>query len=299
MIANFVADTLFTDNGSGIDALIKQAAAKDRNVLIQWVIDFIRSVKSLFKGQYIPPEVLRLERKYVQMLKDVQGTERQKNTAENVGVRFSVAKSFDEQIDDVINGTHNPRLDLYVAETPEYLKNLNFSDSPILMRNSKVSEILSKHSDMSAEIIKQIPKAIENPLLVLKSKTHPKDSVVIITDILTEKGDMIIPVWANQTGNYIDLDLGDISLNTNFVASAYGRNTANLIEYAVNNDGVLYQSSDIEKVRQLLARNGLQLPTPLKLSDSDIIVPQSDTSVNTSISEKAEDSCRFTIDVLQ
>lgn len=290
MTANFVADTLFTDNGSGLDALIRQAEAKDRPVLIQWIIDFVKSVKSLFKGQYVPPEVLRLERKYVQMLKDAQSSEGQKNTVENGGVRFSVAKSFDEQIDDVINGTHNPRLDLYVAETPEYLKNLNFSDSPILMRNSKVSEILSKHSDMSAEIIKQIPKAIENPLLVLKSKTHPKDSVVIITDILTEKGDMIIPVWANQTGNYIDLDLGDISLNTNFVASAYGRNTANLIEYAVNNDGVLYQSSDIEKVRQLLARNGLQLPTPLKLSDSDIIVPQSDTSVNTSISEKAEDS---------
>ena len=79
-----------TDNGSGMDALIKQAAVKDRNVLIQWVIDFIRSVKSLFKGQYIPPEVLRLERKYVQMLKDVQGTERQKNTADG-GEKFSIA----------------------------------------------------------------------------------------------------------------------------------------------------------------------------------------------------------------
>lgn len=94
MTANFVADTLFTDNGSGMDALIKQAAVKDRNVLIQWVIDFIRSVKSLFKGQYIPPEVLRLERKYVQMLKDAQGTERQKNTADG-GEKFSIAQDND------------------------------------------------------------------------------------------------------------------------------------------------------------------------------------------------------------
>ena len=94
MMANFVADTLFTDNGSGMDALIKQAQTKDRPLLIQWLIDFIRSVKSLFKGQYIPPEVLRLERKYVQMLKDAQGTERQKNTADG-GEKFSIAQDND------------------------------------------------------------------------------------------------------------------------------------------------------------------------------------------------------------
>lgn len=165
------------------------------------------------------------------------------------GSKYSFAgeKSFDEQIDDVINGVHNPRFDLYVSDTPEYLINLTFSESPILMRNSKVLEILSKHSDMSEEIIKQIAKAIENPLLVLKSKTHPEDSVVIVTDILTSRGEMVIPIWANQSGNYIDLDFGDISIETNFVASAYGRNTKSLIEYAVNNNGVLYQSDDTKK----------------------------------------------------
>ena len=86
--------------------------------------------------------------------------------------------------------------------------------------------------------------------------------------------------------------MGDISLDTNFVASAYGRNTAGLIEYAANNDGILYQNPDMEKVSQLLARNGLQLPTPLKLSDSDITVPQKAQSVNTSISENAENDTK-------
>ena len=75
------------------------------------------------------------------------------------------------------------------------------------------------------------------------------------------------------------------SERTNFAASAYGRKTSGLIEYAVNNSGVLYQDPDIEKVRQLLARNGLQLPTPLKLSDYDTTISQSDRSVNSSISE--------------
>lgn len=279
MIADFVGDALFSDNGSGLKGIIKNADTKERGAIRQFLHDFISYLKKKISGnREISFEISKLEDMFNRMFTDA--TEKVSNNSE---VKYSTGKTFDEQIDDVINGTHNPRLDLYVSETPEYLIKLNFSDKPILMRNGKISEILNKHSDMSAEIIKQIPKALENPLLVLKSKTHPKDSVVIVTDISTAKGDMIVPVWANQAGNYIDLDLGDISLNTNFVASAYGRNTASLIEYAVNNNGILYQNPDIEKVSQLLARNGLQLPTPLKLSDSDITVSQNEQYVNTNI----------------
>ena len=279
MIADFVGDALFSDNGSGLKGIIKNADTRERGAIRQFLHDFISYLKKKISGnREISFEISKLEDMFNRMFTDA--TEKVSNNSE---VKYSTGKTFDEQIDDVINGTHNPRLDLYVSETPEYLIKLNFSDKPILMRNGKISEILNKHSDMSAEIIKQIPKALENPLLVLKSKTHPKDSVVIVTDISTAKGDMIVPVWANQAGNYIDLDLGDISLNTNFVASAYGRNTASLIEYAVNNNGILYQNPDIEKVSQLLARNGLQLPTPLKLSDSDITVSQNEQYVNTNI----------------
>lgn len=284
MIADFVGDALFSDNGSGLEGIIKNADTKERGTIRQFLHDFISYLKKKISGnREISFEISKLEDMFNRMFTDA--TEKVSNNSE---VKYSTGKTFDEQIDDVINGTHNPRLDLYVSETPEYLIKLNFSDKPILMRNGKISEILNKHSDMSAEIIKQIPKALENPLLVLKSKTHPKDSVVIVTDISTANGDMIVPVWANQAGNYIDLDLGDISLNTNFVASAYGRNTASLIEYAVNNNGILYQNPDIEKVSQLLARNGLQLPTPLKLSDSDITVPQNEQSVNTYSTQEEE-----------
>lgn len=259
--------------------IIKNADTRERGAIRQFLHDFISYLKKKISGnREISFEISKLEDMFNRMFTDA--AEKVSNNSE---VKYSTGKTFEEQIDDVINGTHNPRLDLYVSETPEYLIKLNFSDKPILMRNGKISEILNKHSDMSAEIIKQIPKALENPLLVLKSKTHPKDSVVIVTDISTAKGDMIVPVWANQASNYIDLDLGDISLNTNFVASAYGRNTASLIEYAVNNNGILYQNPDIEKVSQLLARNGLQLPTPLKLSDSDITVSQNEQYVNTNI----------------
>ena len=50
------------------------------------------------------------------------------------------------------------------------------------------------------------------------------------------------------------------------------------IRRVVNNDGILYQ--DKNRVKELLARNGLQLSTPLKISNSDIIIPSSLENVN-------------------
>ena len=42
----------------------------------------------------------------------------------------------------------------------------------------------------------------------------------------TTKGKMIIPVWISKDGVFLDLELGEsVNVNTNFVASAYGRNT--------------------------------------------------------------------------
>ncbi len=61
---------------------------------------------------------------------------------------------------------------------------------------------------------------------------------------------------------------------------ADGRNIKTLLEYANENDGFLYQSDKIKEVKQLLEQNGLQLPTPLKLSGFGITIPQNAQSVN-------------------
>ena len=191
------------------------------------------------------------------------------------GKRWATGKSFSEQIDDVIEGVHNPRYDLYVSETPKELMGVNMPKGPLLMRNGKIKEILEKHPEISEELLKKIPEAISDPILIIKSKTHPTESVVVITDIMTSKGEMIVPVWVAQEGNYLDVELGDLALDTNFVASAYGRKVKALIETAISDNGVFYQNPDEKRVKNLLARNGLQLSTPLKISNSTIIIPDS------------------------
>lgn len=211
-------------------------------------------------------------------------------------VRFSLAKPFAEQVDDVLAGKHNPVYDLYVSETPDVFVELGFPKTPMLMRNSKVKEILAKHTEMSVELIKQIPEAIQNPVMIIKSKTNPAESVVAITDIRTSNGEMIVPVWINQDGTYLDVELGEsIRGNTNFVASAYGRNVKGLLEYALDNNEVLYYAEDKKRVGSLLATHGLQLPARLSTADSSISIRQETENVNGSDAknEKARYSVRM------
>ena len=300
-VADFVARTLFKDkskdflqaiedkniydkeNGTGFAQMetdlefFEEMASTDRT-LLQKIIDAIRDLINSVKGitnlekdlQYIEE---RLTRVY-------ESADNKKTATESGEVLYSSDKPFEKQVDDVLNGQHNPRFDLYVSETPDIYVKLGFSNTPLLMRNSKINEILNDHPEMSPTIIKQIPEAVQNPILILKSKTHPTESVVAITDVITEKGNMIIPVWVNQEGNYIDFNIDEEVLeNTNFVASAYGRNLKGLLEYADKNNGFLYQTENIKKVSELLARNELQLPIPLKLSDSDIIISKDNKNV--------------------
>lgn len=99
--------------------------------------------------------------------------------------RYSKKLSFTDQVDNVLAGKQSQTIDLYVAETPSAFIKLGFTKTPMLMRSSKVKDILEKFSEMSEDIIKQIPEDIQNPLLILKYKTNPDESVVAITEVMT------------------------------------------------------------------------------------------------------------------
>ena len=267
MTANFVADTLFTDNGSGLDALIRQAEPKDRPVLIQWVIDFVKSVKSLFKGQYVPPEVLRLERKYVQMLKDAQSTEGQKNTAENGGEKFSINSDFAEQYDkwDKKRGNRS----FIIGNTSDVLKSLGVRASDISWDASKILKIKRNHPAMTDEVIKQVPNILENPVLVMKSKT--------VDGRLTLFGEVYD---SNNAPVLAVLELNPTSakgkeLNLIKVASAYGKDVA--LQNFINTSEIVY--TDKKRIGNWLKLNRLKLPL-VNRTDSINSISENSENVN-------------------
>ena len=70
-IADFVGDMLFTENGSGIVALASDLDTKQRNTVVQFVIDFISFIKKKLSGQkFMTLQLSMLEDSFRRMLFD-------------------------------------------------------------------------------------------------------------------------------------------------------------------------------------------------------------------------------------
>ena len=71
MIADFVGDALFSDNGSGLEGIIKNADTKERGAIRQFLHDFISYLKKKISGnREISFEVSRLEDMFNRMFTD-------------------------------------------------------------------------------------------------------------------------------------------------------------------------------------------------------------------------------------
>ena len=105
MIANFAADMLFTDNGSGMDTLVQMAKEADRPAIIRWILNFIRAVKNLFKGKFKTSELNKLEKKYVEMLKQAESVKVEQKEEKQFSIPENVKK--DRKIENLKNDVEN------------------------------------------------------------------------------------------------------------------------------------------------------------------------------------------------
>lgn len=86
MIADFVGDRLFTDNGSGLEAMISDIEVKRRPKVIRYLMDFVSYLKKKLSGlKEMDFDLSHLEDSFNRMLSEAT----QKNTAREDGVRYS------------------------------------------------------------------------------------------------------------------------------------------------------------------------------------------------------------------
>ena len=74
------------------------------------------------------------------------------------------------------------------------------------------------HAHELGEVLKQVPESLEHPLMVIPSETHPDTSVVVITEVKTPEGSLVVPIALD--GN-IKADGGRI--DAHIATSAQGR----------------------------------------------------------------------------
>ena len=167
-----------------------------------------------------------------------------------------------------------------LGATPEYLSNIKIEGKKIGYRQvkmdaSKVKKILRDHPEMSLPIIKKLPDILNNPIIVLDSKTV-KGSLVLFGEVYVKNKPVMMSLEINPTtrsGKSTYLDVIKVS-------SAYTRNNTQNI---LNTSNIRYIDENKNRVNDWLKVNRLQLPLPNYQSNSaNTIIPETNPKINPS-----------------
>ena len=178
-------------------------------------------------------------------------------------------------------------------ETPQYLYNLGFdADKPVVLNMSKLETIMKEpkgtfndknQHGITMDLVEQLPKAIQNPLNVIRNSKY-NDRVVVVTELTDQYGDIVIVPIEMNSGGYIE----NIKNNVNRINTVYGKENYDIpknegknsyIEY--NKDNIIYDiDKDITKNRDVNSNYRLQLPSRT-INTSNNSINQNDSSVNT------------------
>lgn len=201
-----------------------------------------------------------------------------KNTDENVRLSLneSANSDFAKAVEDVFGST-NTKLkaeSIYLGTTPKALIESGLDDLPMFMNKQKLVKIKHEHPEMTADLLKQIPQQINNPVAVFKNTKEgsPNNSYVVLTELQGTNGNPVISaIHANKT---------ERGLEFHRIASVYGRNeSSNYLTNMVKHSEVRFvdkqKARRINHTLQLLADDTLN-----ELFDRASVV-KSDGSVNT------------------
>lgn len=140
----------------------------------------------------------------------------------------------------------NKRRDMRVCTTPAVLRMLGAKPHDLVMTPGVVDKVMEGKHAVSLEAMKQLPKAISEPIAVFDSTTS-SNSLVILTELKEGENNIVVAVHLDspETGGHVVV---------NRVMSLYGKD---------NKKALLSQPMrylDIKKARPWLATDRLQLP---------------------------------------
>ena len=185
----------------------------------------------------------------------LDGDTAQKNsTGEKTGadVRFSIDPNFEKVYDQWDKKTSG--FSFRVGTTSKVLQQLGVDNRKIWWDASKIKKIKVDHPAMTDAVIKQVPNILENPILVMESKTK-EGRLTLFGEVYDQKKEPVLAVLLlNPT------DRGGNSLNILKVASAYGKDTHP--QGLIDNSKILYVEPNKKRTQNWLTVNGLQLPLP-------------------------------------
>lgn len=183
---------------------------------------------------------------------------------------------YEREIDGVFDGSLPTNEEIIIGRTPEILTLYGAPDVPLHMTQKTVRKMAypegyqgGKHN-LGIQAVKDLPDQLVDPIAILTNKSHPNNSVVVISEWNDVDGNrVIVPIEFSKQGTIVA---------RNRINTAFGR--TDLSQYlGANNENVLYTRNN-ENIADLLA-HGRQLPESQGYDDfSTNIIPQTDGDVN-------------------
>lgn len=169
----------------------------------------------------------------------------------NEGVKFSIDSDFVGNYDNwVINGRKNG-VRLKIGVTSEALQSIGVKEQSIIWDTSKINKTLKKHSNLNDKILKDVPRILENPIIVMQS-LQTDSRLTMFGDVNDRDGKPVLVV--------IELDVtsgNNINLDEIKVVSTYGKDNAQSL---INRSEILYVEPNKNRTNNWLVANRLQLP---------------------------------------
>ena len=181
----------------------------------------------------------------------------------------------------------NPVL-LNEDETPSHLSDLELQGKKIGKKQvridaTKIKKIMQDHTEMTLNVIKALPYLLNDPILILDSKTV-SGRLVLFGEVYANGKPVMMALEINpstRSGNSTYVDVIK-------VASAYTRNnTQNMI----NTSNIRFICKNKSRVENWLKVNRLQLPLPnTQLNSTVNSIPDSEEKVNTSVNNSEKNN---------
>ena len=197
--------------------------------------------------------------------------------------RYSLNEHFEDAYDNWINNYPDAAVSLYVGDTSEALQSIGVPVSRITWDTKKIQKIKRDHPGMTDAVLKQVPTIIENPILIMQSKSSDSRLTMFGT-VTDESGTPVLAVLELHPKNRNGIELNDLK-----IASAYGKDRA---QGLIDSSKILYVDPNKKRTDRWLRDNRLQLPFSSTIYGSIHSISQNSEESNTRFSYGGRNAAR-------
>lgn len=199
----------------------------------------------------------------------------------NADVKYSVNPTFEREYDAWDGKNKNTRF--FVGKTSQTLRYIGVKNQEIVWDASKIIKIKQDHPAMTDEIIKQVPSVIEDPVIVMESKTVP-GRITMFGELADADGAPVLVVLELEPTKDHRLNMEVIK-----IASAYGKDTSP--QKLLDESRVLFVDPNKNRTQTWLKLYKLQLPSSAKYGLNGRVTYKN-ASVNPSIRKNVQEDAK-------